>query len=162
MYCPRCNTQNESEQTYCRQCGLQLGGVRLALEGRAAEAASQYKKGGGALSAGALILTVCVLVALLNFFWSSEPRNYGILINLLVGLLVATPIIVAGLVRVSRAERLLKDKVSGGSLTGRPTHGPASLNPASHQNHIPVESSSSPNSVTEQTTLKLKRGAERG
>ena len=162
MYCPRCNIQNKSEEKYCRQCGLPLGSVRLALEGRAEEATSQYKKGGGSLSAGAIILTVCVLIALLNFFLSSEPRNYGVLINLLIGLLVALPMIVAGLVRVSRAERLLKDKGLAISLVGKQTDEPALLSPADHQNDLPVESLSSPNSVTEQGTLKLKRGAEHG
>ena len=83
MYCPRCNTQNESEQKYCRQCGLPLTSIGLALEGRIDEALLEYQKGGGALSAAAVILMVCVLVALLNFFLSSEPRSYGVLINLI-------------------------------------------------------------------------------
>ena len=162
MYCPRCSARNQSEEKYCRQCGLPLGGVRLALEGRAEEAASQYKKGGGLLSAGAIILAVCVLIALLNFFLSSEPGSYGVLINLLIGLLVALPMIVAGMVSVSRAERLLNDKGLKVSLTGEQTDEPALLPPAGRQSDLPVESLSSPNSVTEQITLKLKRAAERG
>ena len=162
MYCPRCNTQNKSEEKYCRQCGLPLGSVRLALGGRAEEAASRYKKGSGSLSAGAIILAVCSLVALLNLFLGSEPRNYGVLINLLVGLLVASPMIVAGLVRVSRAERLLKDKGSALSLAGEQTDGPAPLPAAGHRDDLPGESLSPPHSIAERTTLKLERGAERG
>ena len=162
MFCPRCNTQNESEQKYCRQCGLPLSSIRLALEGRAEEALSKYKKGGRALSAGTIILIVCVLIALLNFFLSSEPRNYGVLINLLIGLLVALPMIITGLVRVSRAERLLKDKDLAIHLIRGQTDESALLPPASHKIDPLAESLSVQNSVTEQTTLKLERGAEHG
>lgn len=161
MYCPRCNTENESEQKYCRQCGLQLIGIRLALEGRAEEALTEYKKGGGALSAAAVILMVCVLVALLNFFLSSEPRSYGVLINLLIGVLVALPMVIAGLVRVSRAGRLLSED-SAPPLINKQTDGPEFLPPASHKIDPLAEGWSRPGSVTEQTTHKLKRGAERG
>lgn len=156
MFCPLCNTQNESEQGYCRQCGLSLSSVRLAISGRAEEALSRYKKGGGALSAGAMILAVCVLIALLNFFLSSGPRNYGMLINLLIGLLVALPMIVSGMMRVSRAGGLLKDEdIAVRQISGR-TDNPASLPPGTRQIDPLAESSSARNSVTEQTTLKLK------
>ena len=160
MFCPRCNTQNESEQKYCRQCGLPLGSIRVALEGHAEEAFSKYQKGGGALSAGAITLIVCVLIALLNSFLSSEPRNYGALINLLIGLLVALPLIITGLVRLSRAERLLKGKDLAIPLIRGQTDEPELLPPASHKIDPLAESMSAQNSVTEQTTLKLKRGAE--
>lgn len=163
MYCPRCNTENESEQKYCRRCGLPLAGVRRALDGRAEEALAEYKKGGGALSAAAVILTVCVLVALLNFFLSSEPRGYGVLINLLVGLLVTLPMIVSGLARVSRAERLLRDngEDSATPQIREQTNGAESLPPAGQKIDPLEERMSGRNSVTEHTTVKLKRGAER-
>lgn len=156
MFCPLCDTQNESEQGYCRRCGLSLSSVRLAVNGRAEEALSTYKKGGSALSAGAMILAVCVLIALLNFFLSSGPRNYGMLINLLVGLLVALPIIISGMVRVSRAGGLLKDEDVAVRQIRRQTDEPASLPPGTRRIDPLAESSSARNSVTEQTTLKLK------
>lgn len=156
MFCPLCNTQNESEQGYCRQCGLSLSSVRLAISGRAEEALSRYKKGGGALSAGAMILAVCVLIALLNFFLSSGPRNYGVLINLLIGLLVALPMIVSGMMRVSRAGGLLKDEDIAVRQISERTDNPTSLPPGTRQIDPLAESSSARNSVTEQTTLKLK------
>ena len=160
MYCPRCNTQNEWEQKYCRRCGLPLGGIRLGLEGHTEEALSNYKKGGGALSAGNIILVVCVSVALLNFFLSSGPRNYGVLVNLLIGLLVGLPMIIIGLVRVSRAERLLKGEGFAAPLIREKTDGAEFLPPAGHKIDPLAESLSPSASVTEQTTLKLKRGTE--
>lgn len=163
MYCPRCNTQNESKQKYCRQCGLPIIGIQLALEGRIDEALAEYKKGGGALSAAAVILMVCVLVALLNFFLSSEPRSYGMLINLLIGVLVALPMLIAGLVRVSRAGRLMRDKDEDVAipLKEKQTDDPKFLPPASHKIDPLAEGWSRQASVTEHTTHKLKRGAER-
>lgn len=160
MYCPRCNTQNEPEQAYCRHCGLSLSGVRLAIEGRAEETLSGYKKGAGAISAGAMILVVCVLIALLNLFLSSEPRNYGVLINLLIGLLVALPMIITGVVRVSRAGRLLTGKDSAAHLIREQTDEPALLTSDTRRIAPLAEGLSAHNSVTEQTTLKLKRGKE--
>lgn len=157
MFCPLCNTENEAGRGYCRQCGLSLGGVRLAVSGRAGEALSRYKKGGGVLSAGAVVLAVCVLIAVLNFFLSSEPRNYGTLINLLVGLIVALPMIIIGMARLSRAGTLLKDDgATTGQIKGRAGE-PASLPPETRRIAPLAESSSAGNTVTEQTTLKLKQ-----
>jgi hypothetical protein len=161
MFCPICSTQNEAGRGYCRQCGLSLGGVRLAVSGRAGEALSRYKKGGGALSAGAAVLVVCVLIAILNFFLSSEPRNYGTLINLLVGLAVALPMIIVGMARLSRAGAALNDgDATAGQVRGQVGE-PASLPPDTRKLD-PVaeglaESLTAGNTVTEQTTLKLKR-----
>lgn len=160
MFCPLCNTENEAGRGYCRQCGLSLGGVSLAVSGRAGEALSRYKKGAGALSAGALVLVICVTIAVLNFFLSSEPRNYGTLINLLVGLVVALPMIIVGTARVSRAGALLKDDKDDGAthqIRGRADE-PASLPPGTRKLDPLAESPSAANTVTEQTTLKLRKG----
>lgn len=157
MFCPLCSTENEAGRGYCRQCGLPLGGVRLAISGRAGEALSRYKQGGGALSAGAVVLAVCVLVAVLNLFLSSEPRNYGTLINLLVGLVVALPVIVIGMARVSRAGALLKDDgATAGQIRGQAEH-PTSLPPDARTVALPADRSPAGSTVTEQTTLKLRR-----
>jgi hypothetical protein len=158
MFCPLCSTENEAGQGYCRQCGLSLGGVRLAVSGRAGEALSRYKKGGGALSAGAVVLAVCVMVAILNFFLSSEPRNFGTLINLLVGLAVALPMIIVGAARVSRAGAMLKgDGATDGQISGRAGEF-AALPPETRHSDPVAGSPSAANTVTEQTTLKLRRG----
>lgn len=157
MFCPRCSIQNETEQEYCRQCGLALSRIRLAISGRAGEALSRYKKGSGALSTGTIILIVCILIALLNFFLSSEPRNYGMLLNLLLGLLVALPMIISGLIRVSRAGGLLKGQDPAVQrMRGQPGE-PASLPPDTGKIHPSAASSATRNSITEQTTIKLKR-----
>lgn len=158
MFCPLCSTENEAGRGYCRQCGLPLGGVRLAVSGRAGEALSRYRQGGGALSAGAVVLAVCVLVAVLNFFLSSEPRNYGTLINLFVGLVVALPMIIIGMARLSRAGALLKDDgAPNGQIRGQAGE-PASLPPGTRKIDPLAASSSAGDTVTEQTTLKLRRG----
>jgi len=34
MFCPQCGSENNLEKNYCRQCGLTLSTVRLAMDGR--------------------------------------------------------------------------------------------------------------------------------
>jgi hypothetical protein len=38
MFCPRCGTENDLAQRFCRKCGQSLSSVRLVLEGRVDEA----------------------------------------------------------------------------------------------------------------------------
>jgi len=33
IFCPRCATENASDQSYCRQCGLGLSGIQWVLDG---------------------------------------------------------------------------------------------------------------------------------
>ena len=38
MFCPQCGSENNLEKAYCSRCGLALTAVRLALDGRVDEA----------------------------------------------------------------------------------------------------------------------------
>src|ERR1041385_9031692 len=107
MFCPRCSTDNNLEQKYCRKCGLQLTAARMALQGTIDEALVKYKRGARLVSGGSLFLILSALVALVNVFLNSMPWNYGVIINLVIGLTVTVPIISAGLMRLRSAQRAL-------------------------------------------------------
>lgn len=160
MFCPRCSAHNETEQKYCRQCGLPLVSVRLCIEGSMNEALIKYKKGGDLLSSGIITLLVFVLIALFNFFMSSEARNYGMAINLVLGLLITLPMIITGLVRVSRAQRLLNQKDNSQIALNENSRQPEILS-AAHTTNSLLTSLPAPGSVTEQATLKLKQPEQR-
>src|SRR5918911_5169690 len=103
MFCPRCSIENNLEQKYCRKCGLQLTAARMALQGTVDEALAKYKKGARLLSGGSLFLILSALVALANVFLNSTPWNYGVVINLLIGLCVTVPMVGIGTARMRRA-----------------------------------------------------------
>jgi len=156
MYCPRCAAQNRPEQKYCRQCGLALPAVRLAAEGRVDEALAGLKRSEGALSGGAVTLLIFLLIALVNFFFSSE-KSWGMLFNMVLGLLIAGPIIFAGLRRLERAMELLEaaDQPARPALDPTRAAAPAgaAFPPAPDTDPLSVPA---PRSVTEQTTFNLK------
>ena len=84
MYCPRCGVQNRLEQKFCRQCGLSLPGVRLALESRLEDATAKLKEGYDNLGAAVGTLGFFLLAVFINFFlW-----DLGVIINLVLGLLI--------------------------------------------------------------------------
>jgi len=71
MFCPRCATENQPEQKYCRRCGQPLAGVHLALEGRVDEAIKTLRIGEKRprilfvlLAAALLLLTITTISAL--------------------------------------------------------------------------------------------------
>jgi hypothetical protein len=157
MYCPKCSAQNEAEQQYCRRCGLSLAIVQLALEGRADAAIAQYKKGRSTLSKSVITLSIFAFAALVNPLLVTNPwASYLMLINLVLGLVIALPMAVTGYVRLSRAERLLSTKdqsrrmIEDQSQQSGPTLSPAPVTDPLRS--MPL----APNSVTEHTTLKLK------
>ena len=116
MYCPKCSAQNETEQKYCRQCGLPFTVLNLALEGRVDEAVENYKKSGGSLSFSTIILALCLLGALINLLLIPGPWNvYAVVANSIVGLVIALPMIIAGHVRLSACQASSKFRRSGPS-----------------------------------------------
>ena len=155
MFCPRCNTENNLEQKYCRQCGLQLTAVRIALRGDVDEALARHKKGEWLVSGGSIFLIFSVLAALANVFLNSGPWNYAVIINLLVGLVVSVPLITIGTVRLRGARHDLQTKDEGGQLAGDYPQSKetlaASVNPTGRL-LSPVEA---PESITEGTTRHL-------
>jgi hypothetical protein len=76
MFCPRCSAENNLEQKYCRQCGLQLTAARIALHGGVDEALARYWWGEGLLAGGSIFLILSVLAALANISLNSGPWNY--------------------------------------------------------------------------------------
>src|SRR5262245_61784666 len=99
MFCPRCGAQNKAEQKFCRQCGLSLSAVKLALEGTVDEVAVTIEKDFDRLASGILALVIFMVVALVSGFFSST--NAAII--LILGLLIAGPIIYRGVKRVNRS-----------------------------------------------------------
>ena len=157
MYCPKCSAQNEGEPKYCRRCGLPLTTVQLALEGRADELIAKYKKGRGAISGGVIAPSLACIGALINIFSIPGPWSFYLAtLNLVLGILIALPMIIIGYRRLWQADRLLSAKEPSrpmieeqseqidGSLPAAPVTDPLLSRP------LP------PSSVTEQTTLNLR------
>src|SRR3712207_2719722 len=110
MFCPRCGAENNLDQKYCRRCGLQLVAARIALQGSIDEALTRHKKGEDLLSGGSVTLVIFILVALANVLLNTGPWNYGVVVNLLLGLVITVPLIATGLVRLRRARLALQAK----------------------------------------------------
>ncbi len=155
MFCPRCSTENNLEQKYCRQCGLQLTAVWLALQGVVDEALTKYKAGAMLLTGGSIFLSLSALVALANIFLNSIPWNYGVIINLLIGLVVAVPMIAIGMVRPATAHHAFQTKDEQGQLASHDSRDKETLAASSHADRLPSPMEA-PNSITERTTVHLK------
>jgi hypothetical protein len=156
MFCPRCGAENNLEQKYCRQCGLQLTAARIALKGAMDEALTRYRKGERLLIGGSLFLICSVLAALANIFLNSDPWNYGVIINLLIGLIITLPMITVGIVRLRRARRALQMKDERGQLTSDHSQVGEALAASPHLNGCLLSPMEVPDSVTEGTTIHLK------
>ena len=157
MYCPKCSATNETGQKYCRQCGLPLTTLQLAIDGRVDEALAQYKKGGGSLFGGTVALALCLLGALINMFLIPGPWNgYVAVANLIIGLVIALPMIIAGHVRLSRASHLLSSAEQSPGLIKPESPATAELFPPATLTEGQLPRLPMPGSVTEGTTLNLK------
>lgn len=165
MFCPRCGAENRREQKFCRQCGLSLPGVRLALEGRLLPGVESLKKDFDTLASGIVTLVIFALIALISVFFDSST-NWSTAGNLILGLLIAGPIIYRGLKRVERAIKLVdpgaaerqlpesaavKGEIAGAAPDTDPLQAPSSLAAPSA-----APPSVAPLSVTEDTTLHLE------
>ena len=157
MFCPRCSTENKTEQHYCRQCGLPLPAVRLALEGHVDEAVEKLKKSKTALEWGFIIVLLGLLNAGINVLlhaWQSAIFSGA------VGLLVGKTLILIALLRIWRANKLLnppENKVEPEtSALNQPERAGAALPPAPITEEL-KRTPSPPVSVVENTTIKLKR-----
>lgn len=154
MYCPRCSAENRNEQKYCRGCGLALPGVRMALEGRLTPGIDLLKKDYDYLAGGVVTLAIFVFIALISFFFDSS-RNWSIFINLLLGLLIAGPIIYRGLKRVEAAIQRV-DPAAGPPPAEIPTAPRAELPTAAAA--FDTDPLAPPASVTEDATQQLPVG----
>lgn len=164
MFCPRCGTENKSEQKYCRQCGLPLAAAQLALTGQLDEVFDELKKGEKSLRKGITLLSIFLLITLAAIPLSGEYRNadgHVIIfihwaISLILGLALGLPGIFLGLRRLRHANQ----KLQAQDPARRPT-----LEPVSQTNELlsttpatdPLISRlPTPGSVTEHETLDLK------
>lgn len=154
MFCPQCGAENSLEQKYCRRCGLQLAAARISLQGGVGEALTRHKKGEVLLSSGAVTLVIFILVALANIFLDSSP--YPVLINLLLGLVIAVPLMAAGLMQVRRAARALHPKDDQMQLGADRSHDAWAIPSSAYSTDRLLSPRRAPDSVTEQTTLNLK------
>jgi hypothetical protein len=163
MYCPRCGVQNRLEQKFCRQCGLALPGVRLALEARLEDAAAQLKKGYDDLGGAVGTMGFFLLAAVINFFlgW-----NWGIIINLVLGLLITLRWFRRGFKQLEQAQKLIDTKEALARPVADSPAAPVALEPAKPAQSVlppvpdtdPLVATPTPvASVTEHTTLTLKQ-----
>ncbi|MGH9767712.1 MAG: zinc-ribbon domain-containing protein [Blastocatellia bacterium] len=114
MFCPRCGAQNKLEQKFCRNCGLSLPFVRLALEGKGDEAAAELKRSYDNLGPAVGTLGFFILAALINFFlW-----DWGTLINLVLGVLITIGWFHKGFKQMERVLKTLEGK--GQEQSARP------------------------------------------
>lgn len=154
MFCPKCATQNTVEQKYCRGCGHQLAGHRAALEGDYDDAMANLKKGSTFISLGLVVGAICKLNILASWFLGAD--KLGIIINTLVALLVAVPLITIGIIRLSAARRVLSpNDQSSGEHAGQSKQA-AIESPAALETDRSIRSPGIRASVTEHTTLELK------
>ena len=158
MYCPRCGAENRREQKFCRQCGLGLPGVRLALEGRLMPGVETLKKDFDYLAGGIITLGIFAVIALISVFFDSS-RNWSVFVNLLLGLIIAGPMIYRGLRRVEAAIKIVDPGTVTASIEAPPA--PAIL-PEVVPDTDPLLPSSVIPSVTEEATLQLEPPKPRG
>ena len=147
MFCPRCATENELEQAYCRQCGLGLSDLRLAIDGIPTASLNRLKSGAHLMNGGIATLAVFMLIAfIISLLGMTQGHPVLIavaMINALLGALIGLPLVLAGKVRVSQASRLLSSKGSRPAQSLKAGY-------ESKSNRLP------PGSVTDHTTLNLK------
>ena len=155
MFCPQCSTENKPEQRYCRQCGMPLTAVRLAIEGRVDEAIKKFKKGETMISWGFVLTSIGLVNAGINAFfhaWQSAVFSAGF------GLAIGTTLIIWGLSRLGKANKLLNPPEKEEAKI--PAHAQsenadAALPPAPITEEL-IKTPARPLSVVENTTIKLK------
>jgi hypothetical protein len=113
------------------------------------------------LSGGGVTLVIFILAALANILLNPGPWNYGVLINLLLGLAIALPLMAAGLVHLRRAGHALHPKDEQAQLTADQSHGAWGLRSSAYSTDRLLSPMEAPDSVTEATTVNLK-SPERG
>jgi len=161
MICPRCGTENDLEQSYCRQCGLTLSTVRLALEGHLDEAMVKIKHARNTLRNGAGITVMSVLILILGHLIGSIGGSVLILTPfdlLVVGIisLIGVPLIIKGALGIERANNLLSGKdMLGRSTLGRPEQSSTALPSGDVANSLDARLQA-PEPVTEHTTIHLE------
>lgn len=161
MLCPRCGTENNLEQSYCRQCGLALSIVRLAVEEHADEAWEKMRNARKTLLSGTGISAMQILILILGHMIGAIGGKFLVITPfdlIVLGILsiIGMPLIVKGVVEIERANNLLsgKDKTGKSSLANL-KRSTTALPSADTVNSLDA-SLHFPDSVTEQTTVHLE------
>ncbi|MGE0886524.1 MAG: zinc-ribbon domain-containing protein [Blastocatellales bacterium] len=163
MFCPKCGAQNKIEQKFCRNCGQSLPAVRMALEGRIDEAVATLEKDFDKLSSGVVTLVIFTIIALAISFFSFGSTT----INLMLGLLIAGPMIYKGIKRLKSSIALLDQKELA-QVKKDSSPAPIKLEQGDYSNAAlppvpdtdPILRAPIPVSITEETTHKLKQPNE--
>jgi hypothetical protein len=156
MFCARCAAQNKPEQKFCRNCGLSLQSVRLALEGKIDEAAAELKRSSDNLGPAVGTLGFFILAALINFFlW-----DWGVLINLILGVLITIGWFRKGFKQMESVLKTLEGKEQPSAtpaLAAQDQSSQADSQPESSLPPVPDTDPLMPGSIAEHTTLGLKQ-----
>ena len=154
MFCPQCGSENNLEK-YCRQCGLPLATVRLAVDGHVAEAGrainGDKKLWGYRLRVG--IASLLILIGIVTILTGGKSGFSNIQSAALI--LIIMMVLFIQLSRKSyRVARLLdvEDQSADLNLTGSAR---GQLRKGANR---PSDTNLPPDSITEQSTLELKTG----
>jgi hypothetical protein len=112
-------------------------------------------KGENSLSAGAVILSLFALVALASIFLSSG-RSISGAVNLIIGLLIAGPLIYLGAKRLESARKIIE----GGSRPESIAEKSPKQLPTAPATDPLLELAQPPASITEHTTYQLNQPEE--
>ena len=154
MFCPQCGAENSRKLTYCSHCGLHLAGARLSLEGGVDEALTKHKGGEALFCSGGITLVIFIIAAIANSILN-PGWNLPVLVNLILGLSFAIPLMTTGVVFMRRANRVLHPKNEQAQLSGDDSRGARALT-SSVDSTSPLSPMKAPDSVTEQTTVNLR------
>jgi hypothetical protein len=121
----------------------------IALKGKLQDATINVKKGSDLVAIGLIIIGICKLNILLNLFVNSD--RWGILFNVMLALMIGVPLIVIGVKRLTRAEKILTPKDEPDQSAIDTSSELLKQLPAAD-----TDRSISIPSVTEHTTLELK------
>jgi uncharacterized membrane protein YvbJ len=147
MFCPQCGSENNLEKGYCRQCGLSLTAVRLALDGRVQEAIKisdgdrklwRYRLRVGIASLFILIAIATIVTGGKIGFSNIQSAAFVLIIIMILFIHVSR--------KSHRIARLL-----GAEDQSIPNSARDELREATRDTNVLA-----PSSITEQSTIKLK------
>lgn len=148
MFCPRCATENNEQQKYCRQCGTPLTYVRAALEGHIDKALAQMERASGK---SCFIMLTAFVVGILAIFVESSGRSGAAL--LLLGAMAVAVVIVSIISLINLSDASDYFKKGGDQSSVESNHLAGSLPPAAPTD--PLIHEPPPYSAVEETTRIL-------
>jgi uncharacterized membrane protein YvbJ len=155
MFCPRCNTNNNMEQKFCRHCGLPLTSVQLALKGNVDEAINMLKKGNKPLAGSLIALSLYCLITIITIATNGRA-GFQNMLSAVIFLAATIPFLIIGIKRYSYVNRLLNSQKQSKRITdGQPEQSDFPL-PAGSMKELSISKPSNTGLGTEDTTQNLK------